>query len=95
MSLKSACRFCILKSHPSIPSVLWSPGSRRLEILRFPLSGKKQPLCFKVHEIDITTYKGKQRKDKIARNLVDYEAGRTIFETVLGNNPNHSKSWNL
>ena len=33
---------------------------------------------------DFTKYKGKQRTDKIARNLVDYEAGRTIFETVLG-----------
>lgn len=38
-------------------------------------------LCF--HEIDITMYKGKQDKSKIARNLVDYEAGRTILETAL------------
>ncbi len=38
----------------------------------------------KFHEIDISTYKGEQRKDKIARNLVDYEAGRTILETALG-----------
>ena len=29
------------------------------------------------------SYKGLQRKDKIARNLVDYEAGRTILETAL------------
>lgn len=36
------------------------------------------------HEIDLSTYKGKQRKDKIACNLVDYEAGRTILETALG-----------
>jgi DNA (cytosine-5)-methyltransferase 1 len=35
------------------------------------------------HEIDLSTYKGKQGKGKIARNLVDYEAGRTIFETIL------------
>jgi DNA (cytosine-5)-methyltransferase 1 len=40
-------------------------------------------LC-EFHEIDLSTYKGKQRKDKIARNLVDYEAGKTIFETALG-----------
>ncbi|MCP4986891.1 MAG: class I SAM-dependent methyltransferase [Colwellia sp.] len=40
-------------------------------------------LC-EFHEIDISTYKGNQRKDKIARNLVDYEAGRTILETALG-----------
>ena len=36
------------------------------------------------HEINIDHYKGEQRKDKIARNLVDYEAGKTIFETALG-----------
>jgi len=36
------------------------------------------------HEYDFYQYKGEQRVDKIARNLVDYEAGRTIFETALG-----------
>ena len=36
------------------------------------------------HEINVNDYKGTQRKDKIARNLVDYEAGRTILETALG-----------
>ena len=36
------------------------------------------------HEIDLSTYKGGQRKDKIARNLVDYEVGKTILETALG-----------
>ena len=36
------------------------------------------------HEYDFRQYKGTQRTDKIARNLVDYEAGRTIFETALG-----------
>ena len=36
------------------------------------------------HDYDFTKYKGKQRMDKVARNLVDYEAGRTIFETALG-----------
>jgi len=35
------------------------------------------------HEIDLSNYKGKQRKDKVARNLVDYEAGRTILEIAL------------
>ena len=38
----------------------------------------------KFHNYDFRQYKGKQRTDKIARNLVDYEAGRTIFETALG-----------
>ena len=36
------------------------------------------------HEFDFYKYKGKQRTDKVARNLVDYEAGRTILETYLG-----------
>lgn len=36
------------------------------------------------HDYDFRKYKGSQRTDKIARNLVDYEAGRTIFETALG-----------
>lgn len=40
-------------------------------------------LC-KFHKIDLTSYKGEQRKDKIARNLVDYEAGKTIFNTARG-----------
>ena len=37
----------------------------------------------KWHEIDTSSYKGKQDRRKIARNLVDYEAGRTILETAL------------
>jgi DNA (cytosine-5)-methyltransferase 1 len=36
------------------------------------------------HDYDFRKYKGKQRIDKIARNLVDYEAGKTIFQTALG-----------
>ena len=36
------------------------------------------------HDYDFNNYKGKQPINKIARNLVDYEAGRTIFETALG-----------
>ena len=48
----------------------------------FIMTGSKPNEVF--HEIDLSTYKGNQRKDKIARNLVDYEAGKTIFETALG-----------
>mgnify|MGYP003654070170 FL=1 len=36
------------------------------------------------HNYDFKKYKGKQAMNKIARNLVDYEAGRTILETALG-----------
>jgi DNA (cytosine-5)-methyltransferase 1 len=38
----------------------------------------------KFHKIDLSNYKGKQNKLKIAKNLVDYEAGRTILETAVG-----------
>ena len=37
----------------------------------------------KFHEIDLSNYKGEQRKDKIARNLVDYEVGKTILATAF------------
>ena len=40
-----------------------------------------EELC-KFHDYDFRKYKGEQRLGKIARNLVDYEAGRTIFETA-------------
>ena len=58
---------------------------------KYRISGNKQnpqkdevrKLCT-FHDYDFTKYKGMQRTDKIARNLVDYEAGRTIFETYLG-----------
>tara|TARA_R100000654_G_scaffold241_2_gene916 strand:+ start:2091 stop:2732 length:642 start_codon:yes stop_codon:yes gene_type:complete len=35
------------------------------------------------HEYNFYKYKGKQRIDKISRNLVDYEVGKTIFQTLL------------
>jgi DNA (cytosine-5)-methyltransferase 1 len=36
------------------------------------------------HDYDFKKYKGYQRVLKIARNLVDYKAGKTILETVFG-----------
>ncbi len=48
-------------------------------------SGKNEVkrLC-EFHKIDLSTYKGEQRKDKIARNLVDYETGNHIFNLAKG-----------
>lgn len=40
-------------------------------------------LC-KFHDYNFYNYKGKQPTKKIARNLVDYEAGKTILETAIG-----------
>tara|TARA_B110000503_G_scaffold97651_1_gene146500 strand:+ start:227 stop:892 length:666 start_codon:yes stop_codon:yes gene_type:complete len=36
------------------------------------------------HDYDFTKYKGEQRRLKIARNLVDYKAGKVILETAFG-----------
>ena len=38
----------------------------------------------KFHDYDFRKYKGEQSVQKMARNLVDYEAGKTIFQTALG-----------
>jgi DNA (cytosine-5)-methyltransferase 1 len=36
------------------------------------------------HDYDFRKYKGKQSVQKMARNLVDYEAGKTILDTAMG-----------
>lgn len=38
----------------------------------------------KFHDYDFTKYKGKQRMNKIARNLVDYQVGKNILCIALG-----------
>ena len=47
-----------------------------------------------IHDYDFSQYKGEQPMLKIARNLVDYEAGKTILYTAMGvinsNNVNQS-----
>jgi len=53
---------------------------------RFRISSEKDEvneLC-KFHDYDFRQYKGTQPLNKIARNLVDYEAGLTIFNTARG-----------
>ena len=37
----------------------------------------------KFHDYDFRKYKGKQSVQKMARNLVDYEAGKSILEAAL------------
>jgi len=52
---------------------------------RFAISQTKnelKELC-KFHSYDFNKYKGNQNVVKIGRNLVDYEAGRTILEVAL------------
>ena len=58
---------------------------------KYRISGNKENpqkdefknLC-EFHDYDFNKYKGQQSIIKMARNLVDYEAGKTIFETALG-----------
>ena len=38
----------------------------------------------KFHNYDFRQYKGEQSTTKMARNLVDYEAGKTILDTAMG-----------
>jgi len=57
-----------------------------LQDRRFAISQTKNELLelCKFHEIDLSSYNGTQSKVKIGRNLVDYEAGKTILETAIG-----------
>lgn len=41
-------------------------------------------LLSEIHDYDFSKYKGEQPMLKIARNLVDYEAGKTILDVALG-----------
>ena len=61
---------------PNILSSRYNPDLARTKNLIDSLSN--------FHNYNFKKYKGKQRINKIARNLVDYEAGKTIFETALG-----------
>ena len=58
-------------------------NERKLNGILCSMENEIDTLC-EFHDYDFRKYKGKQRLDKMARNLVDYEAGRTIFEIALG-----------
>lgn len=60
-----------------------SIGERKLPGVLSTMKDEMNTLC-EFHKINVSSYKGKQSKTKIARNLVDYEAGKTILETVFG-----------
>jgi DNA (cytosine-5)-methyltransferase 1 len=62
----------------NLPNIL---SERKVQI--GTVSQEVDKLC-NFHEYDFRKYNGNQQINKIARNLVDYEAGRTILETVLG-----------
>ena len=75
-----------------LPSVL---SSRDIGGVVSQAKNELKQLC-DIHEIDLTSYKGEQSMIKIARNLVDYEAGLTIFNVARGIiNSANSKQYEL
>ena len=54
-------------------------------------------LC-EFHEYNFRQYNGEQRIDKVARNLVDFEAGLTVFQCAVGafksNSIHQTDLWN-
>jgi DNA (cytosine-5)-methyltransferase 1 len=61
----------------NLPSDL---GDRRIQI---GVGKDELKMLCKFHKIDISTYKGEQSMIKVARNLVDFEAGKTIYNTAM------------
>ena len=67
--------------------ILWTNFNIPTKIGRKPpqmTSEKEVKDWIDFHAYDFYKYKGRQRIDKIARNLVDYEAGATILSSWLG-----------
>lgn len=58
-------------------------NERKLNGILTSMLNEVNELCI-FHDYDFRKYKGSQPINKIARNLVDYEAGKTIFATALG-----------
>jgi DNA (cytosine-5)-methyltransferase 1 len=56
-------------------------GERKLDGILCQMENEIEVLC-KFHDYDFKKYKGEQSTTKMARNLVDYEAGLTIFNTA-------------
>jgi DNA (cytosine-5)-methyltransferase 1 len=78
----------LIQAHKKGRHLYWTNFSlpNDLKDRRFAISQQKnelKELC-KFHDYDFTKYNGTQSKVKMARNLVDYEAGKTILETALG-----------
>jgi DNA (cytosine-5)-methyltransferase 1 len=67
----------------NLPTILSTRSAPPITANRARRSTQHKDLC-KFHDINLQGYEGGQDLGKLARNMVDYEAGRTIFETVLG-----------
>ena len=77
---------------PLIPGVVWGrhtywtnfPLPTVLSTRKVQMAGSNELIRLEeFHEVGTSKYRGKQRRDKILRNLVDYEAGKTILDSAL------------
>ena len=59
------------------------PNSLRERKIQISSGNDEVKRLSKFHDYNFLKYTGEQRIDKIARNLVDYEAGLTIFRTAF------------
>ena len=73
----------------NLPIIL---SNRSLKIVQ---KGKEMQRLIKFHDYDFRKYKGEQFIYKIGRNLVDYQIGKTILESVLEINKNKYKQEKL
>ena len=78
----------LIKAHKRGRHLYWTNfklpsdlGDRKIQVGAGTYELKR--LC-EFHNIDISAYKGEQSMIKVARNLVDYESGKKIFETAIG-----------
>jgi len=58
-------------------------GERKLPGTLTNMLNEVDTLC-EFHDYDFRKYKGKQSVQKIARNLVDYQAGKNILDIAMG-----------
>ncbi len=76
-----------------LPNIL----SHRFDVAGTRGKNELAQLC-EFHNINLTDYKGEQSKVKIARNLVDYDAGLTVFQCAVGafksNSIHQPELWN-
>lgn len=72
----------------NLPKVL---SNRDISGIVSQAKNELKQLC-EIHKIDVSNYNGEQSLIKIARNLVDYEAGQTIFNTARGIIESNNKS---
>jgi DNA (cytosine-5)-methyltransferase 1 len=66
-----------------LPSVLSTRAAPPITANKARRKDQHKKMC-EFHDIDLYSYDGSQDMQKLARNLVDYEAGLTIFNLARG-----------